>query len=126
MQNRRGGMGDGGLGLGNWGLGIGDCQLGPIPNPQPPIPNPQSPIPNPQSPCFLFKCLKLKENNSDLLRVISKASLNADLVSSIDSDNQLPFIPSHHKETHRIIKSKKMKLNNIDFCNSKLNKINID
>ena len=74
------------------------------------------------SPSKKVKCLKLKENNSDLLKVISKASLNADLVSSIDSDNQLPFIPSHHKETHRIIKLKKMKLNNIDFCNSKLNR----
>ena len=74
------------------------------------------------SPSKKVKCLKLKENNSDLLRVISKASLNADLVPSIDSDNQLPFIPSHHKETHRIIKLKKMKLNNIDFCNSKLNR----
>ena len=74
------------------------------------------------SPSKKVKCLKLKENNSDLLRVISKASLNADLVSSIDSDNKLPFIPSHHKETHRIIKLKKMKLNNIDFCNSKLNR----
>ena len=65
------------------------------------------------SPSKKVKCLKLKENNSDLLRVISKASLNADFVSSIDSDNQLPFIPSHHKETHRIIKLKNTKFEKV-------------